>query len=115
MKTGSFLYATPGAPKWYSCCICGAHGCKLWRASGSFCIELHCCECIAKEERVDISTVDAHGMFHLGDHTTDQIGGYVPAVPDEDGTWWGYTSVPNVGIMWWYRLTSRPTQKATAG
>lgn len=36
---------------------------------------------------------------------TVQIGWLVPAVPTEEGdTFWGYTSVPDAGCEWWYRL-----------
>ena len=35
----------------------------------------------------------------------DQIGWLVPAIPDEEcETYWGYTSVPQPGCEWWYRL-----------
>ena len=35
----------------------------------------------------------------------DQIGNLVPAIPTEDGeTFWGYSSVPQDGCEWWYRL-----------
>lgn len=43
---------------------------------------------------------------------TDQIGWMVPAVPTEDGTsFWGYTSVPQAGCVWWANL---PTLKIGA-
>ncbi len=36
---------------------------------------------------------------------TDQIGWRIPAVPTEDGhSFWGYTSVPQSGCNWWYKL-----------
>jgi len=36
---------------------------------------------------------------------TDQIGWRVPAVPTEDGeSYWGYTSVPQLGCDWWSNL-----------
>ena len=39
----------------------------------------------------------------------DQIGWLVPAVPTEEGdTFWGYTSVPEPGCQWWYRLPAMP-------
>ncbi len=35
----------------------------------------------------------------------DQIGWLVPAVPVAEGdTYWGYSSVPDAGCQWWYRL-----------
>lgn len=43
---------------------------------------------------------------------TDQIGWRVPAVPTEDGTYWGYTSVPTPGVDWWRKLPTFPVNKA---
>jgi hypothetical protein len=41
---------------------------------------------------------------------TDQIGWMVPAVPTPDGdTFWGYTSVPLEGVLWWKALPTDPT------
>lgn len=42
---------------------------------------------------------------------TDQIGWRVPAVPTEDGTYWGYSSVPTPGVNWWKKLPSFPINK----
>ena len=40
------------------------------------------------------------------DMRTDQIGVYVPAVPDEMSTpgYWAYTRVPNPAVLWWRAL-----------
>lgn len=36
---------------------------------------------------------------------TDQIGWRIPAVPtEENDTFWGYTSVPEPGCIWWRNL-----------
>ena len=36
---------------------------------------------------------------------SDQIGWRIPAIPTkENDTYWGYTSVPQEGCDWWYRL-----------
>lgn len=35
-------------------------------------------------------------------HTT-----MVPAIPNEDGNFWGYTSVPEEGVKWWEELPTR--------
>ena len=41
---------------------------------------------------------------------TDQIGWRVPAVPtEENDSYWGYTSVPQAGCDWWYRLPTLPS------
>jgi hypothetical protein len=38
---------------------------------------------------------------------TDSLGWLVPAVPTEEGdTYWGYTSVPAMGCLWWRSLKS---------
>jgi hypothetical protein len=40
---------------------------------------------------------------------SDQIGWLVPAVPTEEGdTYWGYTSVPSAGCVWWFLLPLKP-------
>lgn len=40
---------------------------------------------------------------------TNQIGWRVPAIPtEENDTYWGYTSVPQAGCDWWYRLPTLP-------
>lgn len=31
----------------------------------------------------------------------------VPAVPDENGDFWGYTAVPDEGVKWWRNLPTR--------
>ena len=36
-----------------------------------------------------------------------QIGWSVPAVPTKDGSFWGYTSVPQSGVDWWSSLPLR--------
>jgi hypothetical protein len=43
----------------------------------------------------------------------DQIGWLIPAVPTEEGdSFWGYTSVPQPGCEWWYRLSYRLPDQA---
>lgn len=84
---------TKPAPDDYCCHDCGATGVKLWRPSHTFVenVELRCREC----------SLDREGKQGHG----DAIGGLVPAVPTEDGeTFWGYSSVPLAGVVWWYRL-----------
>lgn len=44
---------------------------------------------------------------------TDQIGFRVPAVPtEENDTFWGYTSVPEAGCIWWGNLPTRMEKAA---
>ena len=102
-------YASPLTPDSYICSRCGASGIKLWRAYQSLTPSLLCAACAAKEEGKDISTLDAEG-YREGKYggRTDQIGWYVPAVPDEEGVgYWGYSSVPDAGVLWWKRLPNK--------
>lgn len=93
---GEFSYDLNVPPPAYSCADCGVFGPKLWRESHTSHVILRCAMCAA---------ACAGRVPDLTD--SDQIGSYVPAVPDEDGTsWWGYTSVPQAGVEWWYRLPS---------
>lgn len=88
-------YKSGKAPPDYRCSACGAHGCKLWRpAHGT---ELRCVACAEQvaKERLDVYACSG----------VDQIGWWLPAVPDEEGvSFWGYTSVPREGVSWWKAL-----------
>lgn len=95
----------------YKCSECGASGCKLWRESHVFANEvaLMCAPCAAGAEFEDISEIDQNGSIPwLHRQRTDQIGSMVPAVPTDDGSFWGYTSVPESGVAWWRALPSLP-------
>ncbi len=85
-------------PKNYKCKKCKIHGHKLWRYAACSCVELICVRCLEKEsgERLDIGREGPGGY--------DQLGGHVPAIPDTDGSWWSYTSVPEKFCKWWYDL-----------
>lgn len=103
-------YQSEDVPDDYQCTGCGEEGVKLWRPYQSFSPELLCVNCAAAEEHEDISDIDESGTHTDREmaHRTDQIGGYVPAVPDEEGVgFWGYTSVPEAGVNWWRRLPTR--------
>ena len=103
----------------YRCSQCDAHGCKLWRQNSTFLdhIELLCVVCAGEDQGHDIDRVNDAGLIPTKIFTTpsnkyeiwtDQIGGLVPAVPTNDGTFWGYTSVPADGVKWWRGLPSNP-------
>lgn len=83
----------------YVCSKCGAKGVKLWRQYQTFLehIDLLCFAC---------SLVDQakHLDFPM---RGDQVGWLVPAVPTDDGTFWGYTSVPQDRVEWWKALPAR--------
>lgn len=80
----------------YRCSVCGDEGRKLWRATHVYASEvtLKCASCLAPD-----LVVSKDGMVGR----TDQVNGYVPAVPVED-TFWGYTSAPSVDVRWWKAL-----------
>lgn len=103
-------YDEPKAPEAYRCNVCGAHGVKLWRWYQTFLDqqELFCAACgCARENKVD--NFDEQGWRRSEDgFRTDQIGWLVPAVPTEDeSTYWGYSSVPEPGVVWWRQLPTR--------
>lgn len=85
----------------YDCSKCGGEKCKLWRESHILAdqIELICMECLCSMGH----TVD----LLAGDQVYDRAIGHecwLPAVPDLDGSWWGYTSVPSWWVAWWKAL-----------
>lgn len=89
-------YASGAVPPDYRCASCGAHGCKLWREYQTISPKLLCVACAEKVQGKRLET---------GSGACDQIGWYVPAVPDEEGAgFWGYTSVPAAGVAWWKAL-----------
>lgn len=82
----------------YVCSECCISGVKLWRG---YCHAdtLLCALCAA--------AADKEGRFSgVFPWDGDTIGWYVPAVPypDEDSNFYGYTSVPNEGVIAWYSL-----------
>lgn len=83
-------------PADYKCQDCGAAGVKLWRPYQTFSIWLRCVQCTHKVAKSNIDSFDLS--------KSDQIGWFVPAVPDGHGNYWGYTSVPDDGVAWWKGL-----------
>lgn len=94
----------PGLP--YCCGKCGAQNVRLWRRYQVFLEDqdLFCVEC-AEEDQGRMSNLLTDGQRGEG----DQIGWLIPAVPTADGTdsFWGYSSVPQEGVEWWYSLPMR--------
>lgn len=114
---GPFFYM-PMVPAGYECGTCTSRSCKLWRVGGSSHVELRCALCALREEKLTGLVVDDEGRIddpQFG--KIDQLGKYIPAVPTEDGKdWWGYTSVPWAGVMWWKSLpTYRPGERREMG
>ena len=102
-------YSKRETPPNYKCSKCDATSCKLWREYQTLLKHqsLFCAKCAAKDQKEDISDIDADGRRKLEDFggRTDQIGWYIPAVPaEENDTYWGYTSVPQAGCDWWRNL-----------
>ena len=102
----------------YKCGDCGVEGVKLWREYQTFLDHqvLRCADCAVKNQAQPgvSSTITAKTKVgedgkHEGRYgdRSDQIGWLVPAVPTEDGSFWGYTSVPQSGIEWWEALPTR--------
>lgn len=51
-----------------------------------------------------------HLLVDLSDVSTSYTSGntdLIPACPDEDGVFWGYTSVPEENCKWWEELPTR--------
>jgi hypothetical protein len=92
----------------YACEGCGEEGVKLWREFQTFADEqtLLCARCAGERESKDVMGIDDDGMIPGYFARTDQIGFMVPAIPTETGTFWGYTSVPDVHLRWWRSLPS---------
>ena len=74
--------------KEHVCETCGASGCKLWRYSNTYCVELRCATCAAKEEGEGRISLDPDGFHNDYFGRTDHIGNYVPAVPHPTGGWY---------------------------
>ena len=99
-----FSYDSGLAPVDYHCSACGEAGVKLWRPYNSFVIDLLCADCACEDQGVDYH-IDEKGMHGGRLGPCDQIEWFVPAIPTEDGyAYWGYTSVPENGCVWWWNL-----------
>ena len=99
----------------YSCGRCGADKCKLWRASHVLLnqVELICWTCLetighmirlhASNQELDWRKRRSDQVYTPAIESTN----YVPAVPDLDGSFWGYTSVPGWWVAWWKALPDK--------
>lgn len=102
-------YSQKNTPDKYRCEECGASEVKLWREYGVSNPRLLCCICAGRISKRDISNIDNKGRIIFRSYKTDTIGWFVPAIPDEEGTgYWGYSSVPDDGIVWWEGLSTKP-------
>jgi hypothetical protein len=108
----SFTYLlskpNPATPDGYICAKCKASGVKLWREYQTMCPNLLCGPCAMTDQEKDGDLEEDGRRADCDGVKTDQIGWYVPAVPDEQGEgYWGYTSVPAAGVAWWKALPLR--------
>jgi len=93
----------------YVCGECGASEVKLWRRYQTFLNHqsLLCAAHTAADQHADVAAIDSEGRYldpQVG-FRVDSVGWMVPAVPTDDGeTFWGYTSIPQVGVDWWRGL-----------
>ena len=131
------FYQNLQIPKDYICSNCKIKGIRLWRMSYSSEINLLCLKCAEKNQNsyckysycspkiiwqhqemwnkyaednsMKLDTEEKRNLSKAYRHAiSDQIGWYVPAVPDETlTTYYGYTSVPQPGVDWWERLPLR--------
>lgn len=107
-----FSYRDPGAPDWYACSDCHLTQVKLWRPVHRDTDALCVCCLSARNTKLGHardqflpSDVDLFGKIAHGLGRTDQVGGYLPCIPLEDGDGaWGYGSVPDVAVTWWKNL-----------
>jgi hypothetical protein len=88
----------------YRCGECGKADVRLWREYQTFLDHqtLRCVECAMANQMHNYG--DRKGLPYIAADLVDgdQIGWLVPAVPKADGSFWGYTSVPDDGVEWWY-------------
>lgn len=89
----------------YRCGKCKREGLKLWRGvhgradkDGN---ELLCAACLAPGEVINEEGRSYRDASVGG--RTDQVRGWLPAIPVDD-TYWGYSSVPSQDVDWWRTL-----------
>lgn len=105
MKFSNFSYITDlTAPKWYKCDKCGCGGVQLFRDYNTFVSQnvILCAKCLAQRNKTSLDQV-----------LNGELGWYVPAIPvEDDSTFWGYTSVPSEGVLWYEYLPKHEKESA---
>mgnify|MGYP001182193281 FL=1 len=95
----------------YHCHKCKAKNVKLWRGvhgcSDNEGHELLCATCLAPG--IKVSDKGKAEDESIG-FETDQIKGWLPAIPVDD-TYWGYSSVPSQDVEWWVTLQTYPSKE----
>lgn len=92
-------------PSGYRCLICNAHGVRLWRDWNCIAvyITLRCYDCVIDKAE---DKKDVLGKKYTPEST--QIDGLCAAIPTAEGdTFWGYSSAPAEGCVWWRSLSPR--------
>ena len=91
----------------YQCKTCEAVDCKLWRQSHILAdfVELICFSCL--HDLGHVVKLDESDQVY--DPKVNSIN-YLPAIPDLNGNWWGYTSVPRWWVNWWKSLPDHKDQ-----
>lgn len=99
----------------YHCDKCKAKNVKLWRGVHGCADDnghkLLCATCLAPNVKVDEDgkAEESDDLEILGEYRmrTDQVKGWLPAIPVGD-TYWGYSSVPSQDVEWWVNLPTYP-------
>ena len=94
----------------YICVECDAAGVKLWREYNTF-LSHQTLKCRACSEIEQAPALERRKNSFMDMPKTDTIGWRVPAVPDDTGTFWGYTSVPQDRVEWWNGLPEKPLEE----
>ena len=103
--------AVGNLPMPYFCADCSVGAVKLWRPYQTFLhhVRLLCRICSEREQADSIKSLGRR--YRDGG---DQIGWRVPAVPTNDGTFWGYASTPLGSWSWWADLPESDSRKGGA-
>ena len=95
----------------YHCHKCKTRNVKLWRGvhgcSDNEGHELLCATCLAPNTKVSEKGKAEDESIGF---ETDQIKGWLPAIPVGD-TYWGYSSVPSQDVEWWIGLPTYPSRQ----
>lgn len=89
----------------YVCVACGASGVRLYRRYQccADAADLKCRPCAEDEQHKQLESLRAMGLGR----SPYEIGWRVLAVPTDDGSFWGYTSIPADRLAWWKALQLR--------
>lgn len=94
----------------YHCHKCKTKGVKLWRGVHGCADDdgnkLLCASCLTPDINVNDNGKARDESIGF---ETDQIKGWLPAIPVGD-TYWGYSSVPSQDIEWWVALPTYPSK-----